>query len=222
MKRNIMISLSLLLLPNALYAVPLMSQEEAEETLRNTLNKTPACIVLDVFEQFPVTIDPDSISDRNNRSILKALTNAGVLKVEKEAVKMEKNMGFMRQTVTVSAELFTLSEHGKKYFREDAIQISRGRHEPKHGPGLCYSNKLEVTGITRFVGPTVINYYLQAVEKAAWAEHEDVVRTGLIVDKSWGNFKTLTLKGQPAPPPGIEAQALFHKQKDGTYRLTNY
>jgi len=44
----------------------------------------------------------------------------------------------------------------------------------------------------------------------------------LTADKSWGNFKTFTIKGQAKPPEGLKVSAGIRKSKDGNFILTNY
>jgi len=220
--KKIIMPMMLVLISAQVYAGKIISKEDAEKILKETISSTPGCIVMDEFTKMPISIDPDNMATRDAASAMRALSEAGLLKMEKKQVKMEKNMGFMKQKVTINAHVFSMTDMGKKYFRDDAVQISKGRKEPKKGAGLCYSEKLKVTGIKRFVGPTVINYYLQAEDKADWANDEKIIRAGLIVDKHSMNIKTFQLKGQPAPPPGIKLQAQFRKQKDGTYALTHY
>ena len=221
--RKILLMLVMLSAYTNVMAGKLMSKEESESILRQTISNTPGCIVMDELASFPITIEQETRSKRKALQSLMAFVDAGLLSAEKKQTEVNKQIAFgMNQKVRVSAFVFSMTDKGKIFFRNDAIQISKGRNEPKKGTGFCYADKLEVTGIKRFLGPTIIDYYIQAVDRAEWANNKKIIRAGMIVDKSSMNIKTFVLKGQAAPPPGLKVQAKFRKQKDGKYLLTHY
>jgi len=214
--------ISMLIVSANVSAGKIISPAESEKVLRDTLEKTPGCIVMDELANLPISIDPGSMSTKNAGSVMRAMADAGLLKFEKKQVKMNKQIVFgVNQKVKVNAHVYSMTDMGKKYFRDDAVQISKGRTEPKKGAGFCYADKLEVTGIKQNRG-ALIDYYVYVPDRADWANNEKVLRTGLIADKSSMKIRTFQLAGQPEPPPGMKVQAKFRKQKNGEFKLTHY
>lgn len=222
--RKVTLIISMLLISTNSMAGKIISSEESEKILRDTLAATPGCIVMDELAQLPVSIDPENRSTKTAEQVMLAMAYAGLLKMENKQVEMNKQIAFgMNQKVKVNAHVYSMTDMGEKYFREDAKQISRGRTPPKTGAGFCYADKLEVSGIKDSIGGgAIINYYLNVPDRAEWANNKKILRTGLIADKTSMQIRTFKLAGQPEPPPGLKVQAQFKKQPNGEYELTNY
>ena len=222
MKSKFTVSVLMACISTSVLAGKIISPEESEKILRETISNTPGCIVMDELASLPLAIDPGDRSKRNVGSVMMAMADAGLLKLEKKQVEMNKQIRFgLNQKVKVNAFVFNMSDMGKKYFRNDAVQISKGRKEPKRGAGFCYSEKLEVSGIKDNKG-ALINYYVYVPDRADWANNKKILRTGLIADKSSMQIRTFTLAGQPKPPRGMKVQAIFRKQASGKFELTRY
>jgi len=221
---KVTVTVLILLISTSSLAGNIISPEESEKILRETLAATPACIVIDELAELPVAIDTGSLSTRKAERVLLAMTDAGLLKMEKKQVEMNKKSTYgMKQKVKVNAHVYSMTDMGEKFYRVDAQQVSRGGSPPKVGSGFCYAEKLELTEIKNSLGGgTVINYYLHVPDKAAWANNEKIISTGLIADKRSMQVTSFKLAAQEEPPIGLKAQAQFKKQPNGEYVLTHY
>ena len=236
-KESAALTVAALLLSNSALAYGTLTQDEAVRMLKSTLSSTPACIVSEHFKEFPVAIEKRGFGQKHqqSRELLSRLQAAGLLSMEEKQVTMEKRSMMVVQRVPVSAEVYSLTDLGKQYFREDAVMITRGTNRPAHGPGLCYADSIEVTEIIGFRVNT-LEYVINAVNRADWANDKDLIASGLIVDRahrpitvqSTGSLvaamqaRKEAEENRPEVPTDAQVNARFSLDTSGNYQLMYY
>ena len=183
--------------------------DEAKEVIPKLVNGKQACIVNKDFK-FPIKYSTHNRGFSLGR-YLKTFEKIGLMTSEKKNIEIVKNLGFTKQKMKVMADVYNLTDMGKKYFKQDAEQWLTQSNRPIQGPGFCYG-EVEVMTVHRMRGVNSIEYYLKVNNKPDWAKTKAMENTGLILD--YMPMK-ITFKGIPE---GKQATVEIRK-KSGEWKL---
>jgi len=183
--------------------------DEAKEVIPKLVNGKQACIVSKDFK-FPIEYSTHNRGFSLGR-YLKTFNKIGLMTSEKKNIEIVKNLGFTKQKIKVMADVYNLTDLGKRYFKQDAEQWLSQSNKPIQGPGFCYG-EVEVMTVHRLRGVNSIEYYLKVNNKPDWAKSKAMEKTGLILD--YLPMK-ITFKGIPE---GKQATVEIRK-KSGEWKL---
>lgn len=183
--------------------------DEAKEVIPKLVNGKQACIVSKDFI-FPIEYSTHNRGFSLGR-YLKTFKKIGLMSSEKKNIEIVKNLGFTKQKMKVMADVYNLTDLGKKYFKQDAEQWSTRANRPARGPGFCYGD-IEVMSVHKLAGVNRIEYYLKVNNKPDWALTKAMENTSLLIDTSMMDFK---IKGIP---DGKKAQIEIRK-KSGEWKF---
>lgn len=186
--------------------------DEAKKIIPKLINGKKACFVSSEFK-FPIEYSSYDRS-RTLGKQLKSLEKAGLMKSEKKKMKATVTTQFSKKEISVVGDEYTLTDLGKKYFKEDAEQWFSQTRKPIKGPGFCYG-EVEVMTVHRMNGVNNIEYYFKVNNKPDWATTNHMGYTGLIMDYSSMKFK---MKGIPEGKQG----KVMIRRKSGEWKLHYY
>ena len=153
--------------------------DEAKEVIPKLVNGKQACIVSKDFK-FPIEYSTHNKSFSLGR-YLKTFKKIGLMKSEQKQIEIVQNLGFTQQKMKIIADVYNLTDMGKKYFKQNVEQwLTRG-NKPLQGPGFCYG-EIEVMSVHRLPSVNRIEYYLKVNNKPDWAMTKAMENTGLLID----------------------------------------
>lgn len=186
--KKIVTSLALVFMAVSAQASPL-NEGAAKDELTRVFNEHGACFIMrdrnkkDEFEfPYPVETTRSLYNDRSPTiKLLKAFVENGFVTVEKKKTKMKVDMGMMgMRERTLTANVYDLTDLGKKYYKSVVRQFNRKGQAWEKGPGFCYGD-IKLVGLKSVSERGHVRYEYTIDNISDWANSEAVLMSGKLM-----------------------------------------